>query len=83
VVVVASVVVLSRPGCHLCEEAMKVLRELQARHDFELQERDITEDEVLHRRYFERIPVVRVDGEDVCEYFVNEAILRERLESRR
>ncbi len=79
---VASVIVLSRPGCHLCEEAMGVLRELQARLGFELQERDITTDEALHRRYFERIPVVRVDGEDVCEYFVDEAVVRERLESR-
>jgi glutaredoxin len=78
----ASVIVLSRPGCHLCEQAMVVLRELQARHGFELQERDISTDEALHRRYFERIPVVRVDGEDVCEYFVDEAIVRERLESR-
>ncbi len=61
---------------------MGVLRELQARLGFELQERDITTDEALHRRYFERIPVVRVDGEDVCEYFVDEAVVRERLESR-
>ncbi len=46
-------------------------------------ERDITADEALHRAYFERIPVVALDGEELCEYFVEEALVRERLESRR
>ena len=47
------------------------------------QERDITADEALHRAYFERIPVVALDGEELCDYFVDEALVRERLESRR
>ena len=37
----------------------------------------------LHRKYFERIPVVALDGEELCEYFLDEPLLRERLESRR
>ena len=45
--------------------------------------RDITLDEALHRAYFERIPVVSVDGEELFEYFVDAEILSERLESRR
>ena len=44
---------------------------------------DITADEQLHRAYFERIPVVLLDGEELCEYFVEETLVRERLESRR
>jgi glutaredoxin len=79
----ATVTVYSKPGCHLCEEAMVVLRELQARLPFELEERDITADEQLHRAYFERIPVIALDGEELCEYFVDETTVRERLESRR
>ena len=39
--------------------------------------------ELEHRAYFERIPVVVVDGELLCEYDVSEALVRERLESRR
>ena len=50
---------------------------------FEIHERDITAEEALHRAYFERIPVVMLDGEELCEYFVDEPLLRERLESRR
>ncbi len=79
----ATVTVYSRPGCHLCEQAMAALRELQGQLAFALEERDISADESLHRAYFERIPVIALDGEELCEYFVDETILRERLESRR
>ena len=79
----STVTVYSRPGCHLCEEAMAALRALQPELGFALQELDITGDEALHRAYFERIPVVAVDGEELCDYFVQETVVRERLESRR
>jgi glutaredoxin len=75
--------VYSKPGCHLCEEAMVALSALQAEFAFELRELDITDDDELQRAYFERIPVVALDGEELCEYFVEEALVRERLESRR
>ncbi len=79
----AMVTVYSKPDCHLCEDAMAVLTRLQSELAFALQERDITTDESLQRAYFERIPVVAIDGEEVCEFFVEEALVRERLESRR
>ena len=77
------VTVYSTPECHLCAEAMAVLRRLQPELGFELQERDITADDVLHGTYLERVPVVALDGEELFDYFVDEAALRERLESRR
>jgi glutaredoxin len=75
--------VYSKPDCHLCADAMLVLRRLQVELGFALQERDITADEALHRAYFERIPVVALDGEELCEYTVSEELVRKRLESRR
>ena len=79
----ACVTVFSKPDCHLCERAMGELRRLQDELAFTLQERDITADEALHREYFERIPVIALDGEELCDYFLDEALLRKRLESRR
>ena len=76
------VTVYSKPDCHLCVDAMAALRRLQAELGFALEERDITSDEGLLRAYFERIPVVTLDGEELFDFFVEEAILRERLESR-
>jgi glutaredoxin len=71
----------SKPDCHLCLEAREALLALQPELGFELAELDITTDESLHRAYFERIPVVALEGEELFEYFVEEAVLRQRLET--
>jgi glutaredoxin len=73
------VTVYSTPDCTLCVEALQKLRGLQAELGFVLQETDITADEALHRAYLERVPVIVLDGEELSDYFVEEAVLRERL----
>ena len=77
------VTVYSRAGCHLCDEAIATLRRLQPELGFDLAERDIDADEALQRAYFERVPVIALDGEELSDFFVDETALRERLESRR
>jgi glutaredoxin len=79
---IATVTVYSKPDCHLCSDAMAALGRLRGELGFELEELDITGDEALLRAYFERIPVIAVDGEELFDFFVDEAILRKRLESR-
>jgi glutaredoxin len=74
-----TVTVYTAPGCHLCQEAIVTLQALRDELGFELVERDITRDDALHRAYLERIPVVALDGEELCEYFVDAEALRERL----
>lgn len=76
-----SVTVYSRPGCHLCDDALAVLRRMRHEIPFELTELDITQDDELHRAYFERIPVVTLDGEHLFDYFVDEEVFRQRLQS--
>ncbi len=79
----AAITVYSRPDCHLCADAIETLRKLQGEFDFDLSELDIDRDEDLQRAYFERIPVIALDGRELFDYFVDEAVLRELLESRR
>ena len=79
----AAITVYSRPDCHLCADAIETLRKLQNELDFSLSELDIDRDEALQRAYFERIPVIALDGEELFDFFVDEAVLRELLESRR
>jgi Glutaredoxin-like domain (DUF836) len=81
----ARIVVYSSPGCHLCEQAISDLRRLQSELGpgaVQIEERDIGAEEALHRAYLERIPVIELDGEELCEYAIDEQVLRERLESR-
>jgi glutaredoxin len=68
-----------RPGCHLCDDARAQLLTLRDELGFALIEHDIEADEQLHRRYLERIPVVALDGEELFDFFVDEAVLRDRV----
>jgi glutaredoxin len=75
------VVLYTRPGCCLCDDAREVLTRVRDRHPlaFTIQERDIEEDDALHRAYLERIPVVTIDGQETFELFVDEQELERRL----
>jgi glutaredoxin len=76
---VRTVVLYGRAGCCLCDDAREVLERVRARHPFELEERDIEEDDELMRAYLERIPVITIDGEEAFEFFVDEVELMRRL----
>jgi glutaredoxin len=80
--VTAVLTLYSKPGCHLCDEARQVLDRIARELPFTLHELDIESDERLHRAYFERIPVIALDGVELFDFVVDEHILRERLESR-
>ena len=78
----ADVVVYSRPGCHLCEEAIEAIVALHREgYRFDLHEIDIESDELLLKRHLERIPVVEVDGVVVSELLLDETGLRTRLDT--
>jgi glutaredoxin len=73
------VVLYTRPGCCLCDDAREVLVRVRSATDFTLEERDIEADEDTFRAYLERIPVVTIDGVEAFELFVDESELRRRL----
>ena len=78
----ADVVVYSRPGCHLCEEALaKIVALHEEGYRFGLHEVDIESNDLLFRRHLEKIPVVEVDGIVVSELVLDEAGLRARLDT--
>jgi glutaredoxin len=69
------VVLFSRPGCHLCDEARAVLEAQRTRTPFELREVDVGTDDALELAYGIRIPVVVIDGEERFEIAVDPAAL--------
>jgi glutaredoxin len=79
---VAQLVLYSRPGCHLCEEALGQLVDLHREgYRFELHEVDIESDEELLRRLLERIPVLELNGEVVSELVLDQTSVRARLDT--
>jgi glutaredoxin len=73
------VTLYGKPGCCLCDEAKAVVAAVRAERPFELEEVDVSLDPALHHRYGERIPVVAVGGEELFEYHVDPAELRQAL----
>jgi glutaredoxin len=76
----AQVTLYGKPGCHLCDEARAIVARVRAQRPFELREVDVTLDPGLYRDYGERIPVLVLDGEELFEFHVEEAVLLERLD---
>ena len=74
------VTVYSRPGCHLCDEAVGQIEAIATGlNRIEIEVIDIESDDRLLRMYLERIPVVEVGGEVVSELLFDPARLRSVL----
>jgi glutaredoxin len=74
-----SVVLYKAHGCHLCERAETQLRALRDELGFVLDEVTIDGDPELERRYRELIPVVEIDGQRACTYYVQPEPFRRRV----
>ena len=74
-----AVVLYKAHGCHLCERAEEQLVALAEEHRFQLETVAIDGDPALEARYRELIPVVEIDGERVCTYYVQPEPFRRKL----
>ena len=68
------VIVYSRPGCHLCEEAKAAIQSAGCGDRFTLEEINIESDPELLRKYQYDIPVIAIDG---VESFIHRVDARE------
>jgi glutaredoxin len=73
------VTVYSRAGCHLCDEALAVLRRYEEAYRLHVAVVDIDRDPDLAARYGDRVPVVVIGGRERFFGRVNEALLRRLL----
>jgi hypothetical protein len=73
------VTIFTSEGCHLCEQALAVVREGQAREQYEVEVVDITGDIELESEYRALIPVIEIDGVRAFTYFVTVDALLDRL----
>jgi glutaredoxin len=62
------VTLYTRVGCHLCDEAKKVLDSARRRAPFDLEVLDIDADPELRRLYNEEVPVIAIDGVKAFKY---------------
>jgi len=73
------VTLISRAGCHLCEQAEFTLRRLRDELGFTYEELDVDADPARQEAYSDRVPVVLVDGKEHGYWQVEEPRLRRAL----
>jgi glutaredoxin len=73
------VTLLSRPGCHLCDDARVVISKVTKELGVPWEERDITSSEDDLEKYSDMIPVTLIDGVQHDFWRVSEERLRMAL----
>jgi hypothetical protein len=74
------IILISKPGCHLCDIAREVIARVALDLDIPWVERSITDDPGLSAEYREQIPVTLVDGAQHDYWRVDESRLRKALQ---
>ncbi len=75
----AHVIVYSRPGCHLCDEAKGAIARAGCANEFELEEINIEMRQDLLLKYRFDIPVVLVNGVEAFRHRVNAERFKELI----
>ncbi|MEN3361942.1 MAG: hypothetical protein V7637_5924 [Mycobacteriales bacterium] len=73
------ITLLTRAGCHLCDDARAVLHRVAAEVGTPVRERDVDSDAGLRARYGDWVPVILIDDKDHGYYRVEEGRLRAAL----
>lgn len=76
------ITLLSKPGCHLCDDAREVIVRVAAEAGEPWEERDITQSAEDLREYGDQIPVTFIDGVQHDFWRVDEQRLRAALKAR-
>ena len=69
------VVLVTRQGCHLCDQALTTLRAFGVEPEL----RDVDVDDEMYKLYDWRVPVVLVGGRVVAEGRIDGEVLRKAL----
>ena len=71
----STLTVYSRYGCHLCDDMLEQLADLQGKYQFDIDVVDITGDAGLEAEYGTRVPVLASADSEICYYFLDEEAL--------
>ncbi len=69
----------TRHGCHLCEDMELAVSELTAELDFLTEIIPIDNNAELEQDYGQRVPVLMMGDNMICEYFLDKAALIQAL----
>jgi glutaredoxin len=73
------VIIYSRPGCHLCDDAKAVILSAGCNDQFTLEEVNIESNEELLRKYKYDIPVIVINGVETFIHRVDPKEFKTRI----
>ncbi len=73
--------VFYRHGCHLCEDMMLQLTELQESEQFNIESIDVDSNTKLQQQYGHLVPVIEGGGTELCRYYLDEKALTDYFRS--
>lgn len=74
------ITLITRDGCHLCDDAERQLAALADELGFELSVLDVDADRARANEYSERVPVILIDGAEHGYWRLEEARFRAALQ---
>jgi glutaredoxin len=72
--------ILTKKDCCLCDDAKEIVERVLPDYSATLTLTDIESDPALYEAFKERIPVVRINGEESFVYKTHETTLRKKLD---
>jgi glutaredoxin len=77
-----SVILYTRSGCCLCDDAKRVIGQARRRAEFDYRELDIDADPELRRQYNDEVPVIAINGSKAFKYRVTVEEFLKKLAAR-
>ncbi len=76
---VGTVTLVTRSGCHLCEQAAPLVERAARDAGAAYEVLDVDADEALRARHSDQVPVVLLDGVEHAYWQIDERVLRKAL----
>ena len=71
--------VLARTYCHLCDDMIAALEQLQGRYRFDIEIVDVDKHPELEEKWGEKVPVLLDGARELCHYFLDLDVVDARL----
>ena len=72
--------ILTKSNCCLCDDIKEIVNRVLPDYPAKLVMTDIESDPTLHKKFKERIPVLKINGIESFVYKTNETTLRHKLD---
>ena len=79
---VPDVVIYSKKGCCLCDDAKKIIEDVSTRYPLRLDNVDITDNEEKLKMYGNEVPVVFIEGKKLFKLGIDKKRFEERIMER-